>query len=176
MSNDVKIKNSGFTLLETLIAIAVLALAVIGPLTLASRSISAVSVSQNQIAAFYLGQEAIEYVRNKRDTNFLEGRDWLEGLSPCWNSNGCYVDIPNDNIGNVSSYNDCPDKAMKYDDVNGRYYNYDDGECTVFARTVKITRNVGDNQEEAGIEVTITWQDKSRQKTLILEENIFDWK
>ncbi|MCK6462370.1 MAG: type II secretion system GspH family protein [Candidatus Pacebacteria bacterium] len=87
----------GFTLIETIVAIALLSAAVAGPLTMAIKSISNASVSQDQLTAFYLAQEAIEYVRKVRDDNVLSGNsgsDWLEGLDEC-----VLVDMPLCNSG-----------------------------------------------------------------------------
>jgi len=67
-------KKCGFTLLETLAAVSVLTFAIVGPLTLAYYSIRSSSVSQNQLTAFYLAQEAIEYIKNLRDNNALTGK------------------------------------------------------------------------------------------------------
>lgn len=63
--------QAGFTLIETLIAIAVLTLAVVGPLYTASRSIVAAQTANDQLTASYLAQEGIEYVRAMRDYEFL---------------------------------------------------------------------------------------------------------
>ena len=82
--------------IETLVAITILSAAVAGPMALSIKNIGAASVSKDQLVAFYLGQEAIEYVRNVRDTNILaENSDWLSGLTNCLptNPNGCYIDV-----------------------------------------------------------------------------------
>ena len=57
----------GFTLLETFVAITILMFAVVGPLTIVSKALNASYDSRDQITAFYLAQDAIEYIRNVRD-------------------------------------------------------------------------------------------------------------
>ena len=61
----------GFTLLETLVAVAILALAVSGPIYVASRVLVAAQVAKEQLTASYLAQEGIEYMRSMRDHEFL---------------------------------------------------------------------------------------------------------
>src|SRR3569623_1101495 len=95
-------KNSarGFTLVETLVAVMILASAVAGPLSIASRALNNSLVAKDQITAYFLAQDAIEYTRFVRDSNTLGGGDWMTGagatggtdLSVCLGANGCYVD------------------------------------------------------------------------------------
>ncbi|TSC57054.1 MAG: hypothetical protein Greene041679_482, partial [Parcubacteria group bacterium Greene0416_79] len=96
--------RSGFTIIETLVAMAVLVLAIVAPLTLAERSLASVESSGSEITALYLAQEAIEFVRNLRDANALvalkakdKKADWLTGLEECLvadgaEAQGCGVD------------------------------------------------------------------------------------
>ena len=45
-------------LIETLVAVTILSAAVVGPMVLSIKNIGTASVSQDQLVAFYLGQEA----------------------------------------------------------------------------------------------------------------------
>src|SRR5262245_55314076 len=63
--------SRGFTLLETLVAVSILALAVSGPLFVASRAIVAAQTARDQLTASYLAQEGIEYVRAMPDNEYL---------------------------------------------------------------------------------------------------------
>ncbi|MFZ3043509.1 MAG: prepilin-type N-terminal cleavage/methylation domain-containing protein [Minisyncoccia bacterium] len=62
---------TGFTLIETMVAVSILTLAIAGPLFTASRAIVAAETARDQLTASYLAQEGIEYVRMMRDNVFL---------------------------------------------------------------------------------------------------------
>ncbi len=61
----------GFTLIETMVAIAILTLSIVGPMIAANRAIVAAETARDQLSASYLGQEGIEFVRAVRDNQFL---------------------------------------------------------------------------------------------------------
>jgi prepilin-type N-terminal cleavage/methylation domain-containing protein len=56
--------SSGFTLIETLVAIFILVLATTGPLSFAQSGLRASFVARDQVVAFYLAQDAIETIKN----------------------------------------------------------------------------------------------------------------
>ena len=168
-----KIQNSsrGFSLIEALVAISVLVLALTGTLTVASHGLFSSNIAQDQIVAFYLAQEAVEFVRNARDNNALAGADWLNRLEPACTATDCRVDVnatpPNDiaNCGEV-----CP--FLKLGDTG--IYNYANGTDTVFRRTVRINETVGNR--EATIDVTIAWNRHGHERNFTIREHIFHWK
>ena len=95
-------KNRGFTLVEALAAIAILMLAITGPLGISGKGISAGDFSKDQLIAYHLAQEGLETVRAVRDRNSLENlpgavpaavpaRTWLSGLD---GSGGCAAGVP----------------------------------------------------------------------------------
>ncbi len=61
----------GFTLIEAMVAIAIIALAIVGPMYAANSSIVAAELASDQLTASYLAQEGIEYVRTMRDDAYL---------------------------------------------------------------------------------------------------------
>ena len=61
----------GFTLVETLIAIALLLAVLVGPITLIAHSLFSTSFSRNNLIANNLAQEGIELIRAVRDNNIL---------------------------------------------------------------------------------------------------------
>ena len=52
-----KPKTAGFTLIEALVAVAILALAVAGPLYAANRALVAAGIARDRLTASYLAQE-----------------------------------------------------------------------------------------------------------------------
>src|SRR5258708_2821268 len=61
----------GFTLLETMVAVTLLAVAIVAPMQLTAQSLASAYYARDEVTAFYLAQEGIEAVRNVRDNNIL---------------------------------------------------------------------------------------------------------
>lgn len=61
----------GFTLVEALVAIAIVSIAIAGPMYSANRAVVAAQTATNQLVAAYLAQEGVEYVRSVRDAAYL---------------------------------------------------------------------------------------------------------
>lgn len=74
---NTNIKSEGFTLIETLIAVLILTLSIGGLLSLAAGGFYSVRYARNQIVANNLLQESLEYIRNSRDTAFIQGLTWV---------------------------------------------------------------------------------------------------
>src|SRR3989344_2873446 len=96
-NNQQPTTNNGFTIVESLVALAALELAVTGAASAIQIGISSYIFSKDQIIAFYLAQEGFEQVRNIRDENGLKSQNWLTGISanssdPCYFGNACIVD------------------------------------------------------------------------------------
>ncbi|MEI6553492.1 MAG: hypothetical protein WCO09_02890, partial [bacterium] len=71
-NRNTKNEAGGLTMVETLVAISILTIAVIGPLGIIAQALHTSYYSRDQITAYYLAQEAIENVRNLRDNRGLE--------------------------------------------------------------------------------------------------------
>lgn len=76
------IKHKGFTIVETLVAIIILALAMGAILTLVGTIINQTKFQKKEIVANYLIQEGLEYVRNNRDSSLNNGVDWAAWINP----------------------------------------------------------------------------------------------
>jgi prepilin-type N-terminal cleavage/methylation domain-containing protein len=91
-----------FTLVETLVAIAILLVVVVTPYYAADRALVASAIARDELLANMLGQQAIENVRSIRDSNFLSAyqgsgaTDWMSGLDgnggpQCFSPNFCTI-------------------------------------------------------------------------------------
>jgi prepilin-type N-terminal cleavage/methylation domain-containing protein len=83
--------RQGFTLVETMVAVTILAFALIGPFTAIQSALVSSYVARDRLTAASLAQEGLEYVRSVRDNNYLAGREWNDGFDSSQNSrNQCY--------------------------------------------------------------------------------------
>ncbi len=89
-----------FTLVETLVAITILLIAIVGPLYTLHKSVLASYTARDKLIASALAQEGLEYIRAVRGDNYLSGRTWLAGVDGTSNgsnsanciSSSCTVD------------------------------------------------------------------------------------
>ncbi len=65
-------QKSGFTLVETLVAITILLLVIVGPMSIISTATHSTNFSSEQVVASFLAQEGIELVQKARDDLVLE--------------------------------------------------------------------------------------------------------
>jgi type II secretory pathway pseudopilin PulG len=177
MLNNLNIKNNkGFTLLEALVAISILMVAVVAPITIAQKGLSSSFYIKNQMIASYLAQDAIEYIKNKRDQAFIRSSvddpkwDSLWGtggtLEPCKGLNGCQVDTNtgSDGLGSITPYDS--NAFLKKNDHG--FYGYETGfDDTIFRRQIQIEKT----DDQATITVTVSWgEDSVKVKTLIYNQ------
>ncbi|TAK58180.1 prepilin-type N-terminal cleavage/methylation domain-containing protein [Patescibacteria group bacterium] len=170
--------KKGFTLIETLIAITVLMLAVTGPLVISQKGLSAAGYAKDQMTAYYLAQDAMEYVRNVRDANVLGGAsDWLSvvsgSLSLC-NATSCTIDTRPSSEAVATCGSTCP---LQKNNTGLEFYGYGSGEPTIFTRTVRIEKPDGTTitsiDLEAKVTVVVSWQTFTGPRNITLVENLF---
>ena len=103
--------QSGFSLVETLVAITILLIVIVGPMTISSTSARSTSFASEQVTAFFLAQEGTELVRKLRDDVVLEffaenttepWADFLATINACTLTGGCAVEIDDDSQGTIS--------------------------------------------------------------------------
>ncbi len=176
--------NRGFTLLEVLIAIAILSFAVATTFTATQSGLSSAIESKNQVIGYYLAQEAVEFIRNKRDENSFLQQPWLAGIAdnsindPCYFGKTCLVDVVQGTITTCPTPTTCP--YLKQDSnsqaVSYGMYGYGAGGSWVtssFKREIKLTSI---NSNEVAILVSITWTKGSFSRTFNVSESLFNWQ
>jgi prepilin-type N-terminal cleavage/methylation domain-containing protein len=187
-----KFTQSGFTLIEAMVAISILSIAVTGPLIIAQKGISSALYARDEVTAFYLAQEAIEYVRNVRDTNRIWAVPWLNSnLSRCEDTGSnerCQIDARYASSTSQGAITVCPlgvcpplsFGALPSDPLAG-FYGYPvsgDGYTwspTKFTRTIFM--DTGASPKEAVISVSISWKTTlfNPTRTFTVKEYIFDF-
>lgn len=167
---DKKIK-SGFTLVEALVAISILMVAVAAPLTIAQKGLLSAIYAKNQMISAFLAQDAIEFIKNVRDTNGVNAENgniptggWLASI-PCVSpQTSCNVDSLN-GVPSPADVHMSIKRKVADDNTDGLFLGYvpvgspcPGAICTAtnFTRQVTITQTEG-NLNEAYVDVLVSW-------------------
>jgi prepilin-type N-terminal cleavage/methylation domain-containing protein len=185
---NLKNKKSGFTLIETLVAISIFSIAVVGMMSVLSSGMTDTISSKKKISATFLAQEGIEYIRNLRDTYVLYYGSYTDGwnqfndrvVSSCGPGKECYFDDGTINYSNLdmpitelkifecSSVGSCP--ALYFDSSNSKFNSSGVGDRTGFVRSITVEKlAVG----ETKIVSTVSWDEGS--KKVSMSESLFNW-
>ena len=148
-------RSQGFTLVEMFVAVLVLVMAVLGPMTLFSRLISDGMYARDQVVASYLAKEGLELAIEKENRD--PGGDWSEDcLDGCllWlDKDGDEIGIE-DNPGDDSLY-------LKAGSSGKEFYVHqgDEENRTGFRRTIKVDEldSGFDYIEIAEVTSTVIW-------------------
>ncbi len=194
-------KNKGFTLIETMIAVFVLVMAINGLLGLIASSLYSARYSKNDITANFLIQEAIDYIRNDRDsTAFLAattGGGWNVFLakygypnSSCFSANGCEIEPANIITANINAcsgviggnFGTIPCKVFNYDESASSkdFYTYTTPTGYVasnFKRQITMSINPTiNNPDELDIMVTVEWLNGSLVRSRTSRVSLLNWQ
>jgi prepilin-type N-terminal cleavage/methylation domain-containing protein len=188
-------KQRGFTLIETMIAIFILTLTVGGLLELAAGGYFSVRYERNQIVADNLLQESLEYVRNSRDTALQQGSTWQAWLAGYTSAaagctTGCIID-PFATTNNVRPPSPSSGEFITFYPSIG-LYGYADSQypplgnptAAPYATTYKLLITVqpivitGGNTtpDQAIVKGTITWSNGSSTKTATQSILVTNWQ
>ena len=172
--------TTGFTLIETLVAISLLTVAIVVPMSLVTKSLSTAYYARDQVTAFHLAQEAIEIVRHVRDNNILEnalGTDTnlFDGIF--LDGRAFIVDARNNRI------DPCPQDGCPVLNTNGTFYGYETGVGWVptnFTRTVRaqFVDNGTDqpDEDEAHVSVEVSWKTGTfNVRRFTISANLYRW-
>ncbi|MEK7555320.1 MAG: four helix bundle protein [Patescibacteria group bacterium] len=183
-AKSLKLKaNSGYLMVELMIAITIATIGVLSIAGFISRTLSVNRVVSDQFTANYLAMEGIEIVKNIIDANVIECLD----KKGAWNKGGfssgskCReIDYQADKITGLNSNpTSCPDGSTHYllfDSAN-KTYNYDSGVPTRFLRTVQITPiDANDEINEIQVNSIVKWTTRGGgPHSINLEDHFFNW-
>jgi hypothetical protein len=152
------------------VAISILLFSISAPLTIASRGLASSYFARDQVTAFYLAQDAIEYIRNTRDNNFLSGANWLNGF-PDIGGEFFTVDTT-DGTMTLCPVSGC--EVLDYNDSTGFYrHDYPGDSASIFTRSISIQSI---NANEVIVFATISWSTGTFSRTFSVKENILNWQ
>lgn len=183
--NKRKREMSGFTLVETLVALFIFSVSILTVMSALSQGITSTIYAKDKIVAEYLSQEGIEYFRNIRDTAMLYATDKVVSweklttqLNDSCGTTGCYFgndenyfSVPPLTTGIITSCGgECP--YFNYDSLSGMY-NYNTGNKTTFSRTMRVEQ--APDRESIKIISEVTFSAGSGVGAVSLSENLSNW-
>ena len=175
-------KSNGFTVLESMFAIFILSLAIGGTFTNIQQGLSQAILAKDEIRAYYLAQEGIEIIRNKRDVNQIafikngSANGWMYGIAesgnPCQFGNVCRVsaevtNFPLQYCGNT--WGTCPN--LNFNETTG-LYTYDPAISTNFKREIMLEQI---SATEVMLTVRVTWSKGLISKEIKAKTHLFNW-
>jgi len=181
-------KESGFTLIEVLVALTLFAFAITGVITIAVQNGINVNSAKNRLEANYLAQEGIELMRAKRDSYVLSGSSYLQGwqnfaadvTSAC--TGPCDVDV--NSLANLvptsggGFYSCVPSSVCNLSYSTDGFYIHGTGASTPFNRELTITPFTSPGASfpnELQITSTVTWNEGFTTQSLSMSESLFNW-
>jgi prepilin-type N-terminal cleavage/methylation domain-containing protein len=194
--------QKGFTLIETIVSVTILASAIAGPMTLAVQSLKATRDARLELEATYLISEALEVVHNIRDNNSgddmtSQRSEWMTNLfTSCGTGDGCIVDpsahgtypLPVWKVGTQAPLLACP--LGNCTGVSSLYYNPSTGlyrqstislpppwKVSAFKRWVKITGvDASPPTRQARVTATVTYVGANRRlRTMSVSDDLYNW-
>lgn len=177
-----------FTLIETLIAVSILTIAIIGPFAAIQNALVASYVARDTLTASMLAQEGIEYVRAVRDENYIyivanpgTTRGWFYGLDSSGGVNCvnrlCTVDPTKGNPFQSGAVQVCgtgtgPCPVLRQSASNFLFTQDLAHPATVFTRSVTLTSV---SSTEMRVTSTVTWSTGHKQYSITLTEVLSAW-
>lgn len=158
--------EKGFTLLESLVAIAVFTVGVSSAVFVITTSINVGARVKHRIIAANLAQEGLEVVRNIRDRNWYEGDLWYQGINggqtdPDWT--GC-LEWDDAQMTQAASCN-----PLSFSGTPPRYFI---AGSSPYTRTM-ITQWQAGPPERVWVRSSVTC---GTNCTVALEEYLYNWK
>lgn len=190
MTQD-RTQQKGYSLVEVLVAVAILMLAIVAPMTIAVKSIQSAQYATQQMTAIFLAQEAMSMVFAMRESHALEilnqgsGDFWewtkASSLAKCEGEFGCnfltrtplsmittsdYIDACTPSGSNCQMYYDASLDRTKYG-------NHGQGVATPFTRRVFISDK---DDTRFLVRVEVTWRSRflNTEQTVLLESYVYN--
>ncbi len=187
--------HKGFTLIEAVVSIAILAFAVGGPMALSAQSLRASREARIQLEAIHIAEEGIEIIHNIRDNNSAKDvtltRDaWMSSiLGTC--VGGCIADVTDHSAGvwGPAALTACPAGDCS---VVGRIYYHPTSSLyrqrqialaapwvpTVFTRSMTVAGvdDVSNPVRQVVVTSTVTYQGYNGAiRTISVRQDLYNW-
>ena len=161
-------KQSGFSILEIVVAFSIITIGLVGVLSLTTQNVQVEYINKNNLIASQLAQEGLELVRNIRDNNWLSGNNWDDGITP-----GAYILDYTGFINSVAGIEEA--RLQQRDDVGEEdYYWHQAGDPnSLFSRLITITQT---SPELLNVSSLIQWEDRGQTYQYVADTVLYDWR
>lgn len=169
--------SAGFTLIETLVALTLVISAMVGPFSLATRSIYSAKFAKSKLIALNLSQEGLEIIRQMRDNNVLGGYNWrgLQGSCPLGCTilqDGSYqIDVFTAANGSTPPVN--ANTPLSFSALTSLYSYQSGGQATPFIRVITLSTPAADEMDVVSV---VSWSDAGIARQVRLEEILYNWQ
>ncbi len=197
---NLKFKNqSGQSLVEMIVALAIILTGLIGALTLTISNLSASGEAGTRVVATNLAREGLDVVRNIRDTNWLKNSPWDDLLyagtdytaiavfnpaaDPAWQLNFAPAAIDETaaklylSVDNLYLQDVIPPAGTET--LYARLLTLDPICLNLTTKTETVTGSacVG-GEEKIGIRVKseVAWTESGRSHSIVLEDKLYNWR
>src|SRR3989344_5211097 len=183
----------GFSLIEVLVAVAVLTAAVIGITSLTNYSLRLARVARQQLIAANLAQEGMEIVHALRDTNWIATKladsacatcpctaSWREGF--CNSSVRSYeFDYATTVVNQTSNAFTAPGTLLNISSASG-LYSYGGGSATPFRREIRFSLpSTGNTAQSMLVTVIVRWCPRAitscgtAERSITVQDQLYNW-
>lgn len=163
-------RGAGFTLLEVILAITILTLAAGGSFVLIQQTVGSVSQVQSRLIASYLLQEGIEIIKNIRDSNWLKGNDFDNGLD----AGDWEIDCSQSSLNSCLPPCDYNNNNLHFLKIDGGFYNYSEGADTRFKRKITISKEP-EEPDRLKVSVEVLWKERGKNYSIKSQEFLYNW-
>lgn len=177
-------KQSGFSLVETLVAISILLIVIVGPMALSMQAAKSSTFATEQIQAFFLAQEGLELAQKARDdimldyTNFggATANPWSQFTNvtgvygDCFAASGCGLEWDATAAGELETPAACSTIAncRLYLDSTGRSFFTHSASASI----TPYTRRIYFSDAVAGREIKVTSVVTWRTGSIVAEQRV----
>ena len=164
MKNKILKKNiAGFSLLEIVIVVFIVAIGLVGVISLTTQNLQAQTVNENKLIASGLAQEGVELARNWRDNNWLDSVDWKTGMAGTFSA---------DYLSNKYSVTGLNDNLARLKINASGFYETNSGTNSIFSRVITIT----DQGDYLNVVCTVRWLSVNSANTYVAETQLYGWQ
>ena len=186
MTNVLPNKTDGFSLVEALVAIAILLTVISGVMVLVNLSIKSGQNVSNRLSASYFASDAIEYLRYSRDSTWLSDNQdsfqyWLNNAVDDCDGSACKIETRQGQGSPTNCGSSCPNLKYNTADKTYGYETGSDWETSKYTRAIKLIQindvsSQDDSDDEVIVEVTVSWpQTGGGTGELVLTDTLSSW-